>query len=68
MKTLCDELREYHLTDAEINRILATLNSGKTVRTTYTPEIDSIYLNDESTITIVVVDSNGNEKEIERGW
>lgn len=68
MKTLTSELRSYNLTDAQIARINATLNSGKTVRTTHVPAIDSIFLNDESNVTLVVIGSNGEEREIERAW
>lgn len=68
MTTLTSELKSYGLTEEQIKRINATLNRGKTVRQTYTRKIDSIYLNDESMVTLVIIDANGNEKDVEREW
>lgn len=63
---LKDELKEYGLSDAEIKRITATLDQGKTVRTTHSPDIDSIFVNDEGNAEMVIIDPNGKERSIER--
>lgn len=66
MKMLRDELKEYGLSDAQIKRITTTLESGKTVRTTYDTSIDSIFVNDEGNAEMIIITGTGKEKSIER--
>lgn len=63
---LKDELKEYGLSDAQIKRITTTLDQGRTVRTTHTPDIDSIFVNDEGNAELIVIDQNGRERSVER--
>lgn len=63
---LQDELKEYGLSDAKIKRIITTLEQGKTVRTTHSPDIDSIFVNDVGNAELIVIDQNGRERSVER--
>jgi hypothetical protein len=57
-------LRQWNYTPEQLARIKATLESGKTVRTTHQPDINCIYPSDDG-YTIVEIDANGREKEKE---
>jgi hypothetical protein len=68
MKTLSSELNEYGMTDAQQKRIMATLKAGKTVRQTYSRDVEAIFVNDDGNVDMVIVNSNGKTGTIERKW
>ena len=68
MKELAQELHEYGLSEEQIIRIFVTLHQGKTVRTTYTTEIDSIFINDNSLAEMTIFDRWGAPYNIVRKW
>jgi hypothetical protein len=64
METLTEELREYHMEEREIKRIIRTLEQGKTVRTVSAPEIESIFWNDDSNAEIVLTTGQYVERKL----
>lgn len=56
-------LKQWPYTEAQLKRILSTLESGRVVRTTYMPEIQCIYTSNG--YTVIEIDANGVEREKE---
>ena len=57
-------LRQWNYSEAQLSRIKATVEAGRTVRTTHQPDIEAIYPSDDG-YTVVVVGNNGREQEHE---
>jgi hypothetical protein len=57
-------LRQWNYTEAQLARLVTTVGSGRTVRTTHQTDIESIYPSGNG-YTVVLIDENGVEREKE---
>jgi len=61
---MLDFLRQWNYSKAQLARIKATVEAGRTVRTTHQTDIEAIYPSGDG-YTVVVIDQNGREQERE---